>query len=123
MNPQKQNSISVLPTLDQLNLENLFNVYSSNVYGTQQNFFYNLIGTINIPKNLDASTYTAYTVTSDYMPWTLISQKAYNTPSLWWLICSANNIQNPIQLPKAGTVLKILTPTYVSYVLQQINQS
>jgi len=120
--PLKQNNISVLPTLSLLNFENLFNVYSENVYGTQQNFFYNLISTVNIPNNLDQSTYTTYTVTSDNLPWTLISQKCYNTPQLWWLICCVNNIQNPINFPKAGTVLKVLTPSYVSSILQQINQ-
>jgi hypothetical protein len=123
MDGQKQNNISNLATLSQLNLENLFKVYRENVYGTSNNYFYNLIGTVNMPDNIDASTYTTFTVTTDYMPWTLISQKCYNTPNLWWLICSTNNIQNPIQFPKAGTVLKVLTPTYVSGVLQQINQN
>jgi hypothetical protein len=118
MDGQKQNNISTLPVLSQLNLENLFNVYNDG-----QNYFYNLISTVNLPANLDSSTYTNYTVTGDYMPWTLISQKVYSTPSLWWLICSANNIQDPTYFPKAGTILKVLTPTYVSYVLKQINQS
>jgi hypothetical protein len=118
MEPQKQNNITVLPVLSQLNLENMFNVYNDG-----KNYFYNLIGTVNMPENLDPSTYTLFTITSDYMPWTLISQKTYNTSNLWWLICATNNIQNPIQFPKAGTVLKILTPGYVSSVVQQINQS
>lgn len=123
MDGQKQNSISTLPTLSQQYLENLFNVYSTNVYGTQQNFFYNLIGTVNMPANLDNSVYSNFTVTSDYMPWPLIAQKVYNAPALWWLICVTNNIQDPTYFPKAGTVLKVLTPTYVSAVLQQINKS
>jgi len=121
--PQKQNNLPALSPLSQLNLENLFNVYTTNVYGSQQNYFYNLLGTVNIPNDLDPSTYNTFTVTTDYMSWTLISQKAYNTPSLWWLICSTNNIQNPIEFSKAGTVLKILNPTYVSAILQQITQS
>jgi hypothetical protein len=116
MTPQKQNSISTLPTLSVLRLENLFNIYSND-----KNYFYNLIGTVNIPKDLDPSTYATFTVTSDYMPWTLISYKAYNTIDLWWLICSVNNIQNPTQFPKAGTTLKILTPAYVSAIVQQLN--
>jgi len=120
---QKQNNITGLQNLSLLNLENLFNVYTANVYSTQQNYFYNLLGTVNIPSDLDNSTYNIFTVTTDYMPWTLISQKAYNTPQLWWLICCTNNIQNPIQFPKAGTTLKILTPAYVSAILQQITQS
>ena len=118
MDGQKQNNISDLSNLSLLRFENLFKVYN-----TGQNYYYNLIGTITIPDNIDQNTYTTFTVTSDYMPWTLISQKVYNTPDLWWLICSTNNIQNPIQFPKAGTDLKILTPDYVSGILQQINNS
>jgi len=57
------------------------------------------------------------------MPWPLIAQKVYNAPALWWLICCTNNIQDPTYFPKAGTVLKVLTPTYVSAILQQINKS
>jgi len=118
MDGQKQNSISTLPTLSQQYLENLFNVYNDG-----QNYFYNLIGTVNIPSNLDNSVYTNFVVTSDYMPWPLIAQKVYNAPALWWLICCTNNIQDPTYFPKAGTVLKVLTPTYVSAILQQINKS
>jgi len=118
MDGQKQNNISALPTLNTLALENLFNVYNDG-----QNYFYNLIGTVNIPVDLDPTTYGYYTVTSDNTPWTLVSQKAYNTPSLWWLICCTNNIQNPVQFPKAGTQLKILKPNYVSSILQQITTS
>ena len=116
MNPQKQNNINTLPKLSVVKLENLFNVYND---GT--NYFYNLVGTVNIPEDLDPATYTTYTVRTDYMPWTLISFKIYNTPDLWWLICSTNNIQNPVQFPKAGTVLKVLTPEYVSAIVQQLN--
>lgn len=118
MDPQKQNNISTLPTLSQLRLENLFNVYNNG-----SNYFYNLIGTTNIPQDLDPSIYATYTVATDYMPWTLISFNVYNTIDLWWLICTTNNIQNPLQFPKAGTVLKVLTPDYVSAILQQINST
>lgn len=118
MSPEKQNSISTLPTLTQLRMENLFNVYNNG-----SNYFYNLIGTVNIPEDLSPDTYANYTVMTDYMPWTLISYKVYNTMDLWWLICSTNNIQNPLEFPKAGTVLKVLTPDYVSAILQQINTS
>jgi hypothetical protein len=118
MDPQKQNNISTLPTLSQLKLENLFNVYNDG-----QNYYYNLLGTVNIPQDLDTSTYIPYTVYTDNMPWTLISYKVYNTIDLWWLICSTNNIQNPLQFPKAGTVLKILSPDYVSAIIQQITTS
>ena len=115
MNAQKQNNIDTLPTLSVLRLENLFNVYKNDT-----NYFYNLIGTVSVPKDLDPSVYVTYTVNSDNMPWTLISYKAYKTIDLWWLICSINNISNPVEFPKAGTELKILLPEYVSAIVQQL---
>ena len=121
MDGQKQNNIDTLANLASLQLENLFYVYSENVYGTNQNYFYNLISTVNIPQDLDQGTYTTFVVTSNYMPWTLIYQKVYNTPLLWWLICSVNNIQDPTKFPTAGTLLKVLTPAYVTGILQQLN--
>jgi hypothetical protein len=116
MEPQKQNSITTLPTLSVLRLENLFNIYKND-----KNYFYNLIGTVNIPANLDPSVYDTFVVTTDNMPWTLISYKAYKTIDLWWLICSVNNIDNPTQFPRAGTKLKILLPDYVAAIVQQLN--
>lgn len=117
MEPQKQNNISTLPTLSLLKLENLFNVYNNGEY-----YFYNLLGTVNIPEQLDTNTYINYTVPMDNMPWTLISYRVYNTIDLWWLICSTNKISNPTNFPKAGTILKILTPEYVASILQAIKQ-
>ena len=117
MEPQKQNNIPTLPTLSLLKLENLFNVYNNG-----SNYFYNILGTVNIPQNLDPNTHVNYTVVTDDMPWTLISYRIYNTMDLWWLICSVNEINNPVQFPKAGTVLKVLTPDYVSTILQTIKQ-
>lgn len=117
MEPQKQNNIPTLPTLSQLKLENLFNVYNNG-----SNYFYNLIGTVNIPQDLDAETYVDYTVPANNMPWTLISYKVYSTIDLWWLICSINNIKDPTKFPTAGTVLKVLTPDYVSSILEAIKQ-
>lgn len=36
----------------------------------------------------------------------LISYKYYNTPGLYWVICYANNIDDPMDV-KAGTILRI----------------
>lgn len=37
----------------------------------------------------------------------LISQKAYNTPELWWVILEYNNITDPSFDLKEGQILKI----------------
>jgi hypothetical protein len=39
---------------------------------------------------------------------------------LWWLICTYNNIQNPVIMPEAGRELKLLKPQLVSYVLSEL---
>ena len=37
----------------------------------------------------------------------LISQKAYNTPDLWWVIFEYNNIQDPLFDLKISQIIKI----------------
>jgi hypothetical protein len=118
MDGTKQNNIQELPPLTSYQLENLFNVYRNDT-----NYFYNLINTVNFPTDVASSLYTIYTVPNDNLPWTYISFKNYGTMDLWWLICSANNIQNPIVFPKAGTELKVLIPSVVSAILTSIKQS
>jgi hypothetical protein len=117
MDPQKQNNIPELKPLDMYNFENLFNVYKD-----KKVYFYNLLNTVNFPDVLADSYFQTYTVPYDNITWTDISNKQYATPQLWWLICSVNKIDNPIEFPKAGTVLKILDPRIVTEVLQSIKQ-
>ncbi len=102
MEPQKQNSITTLPTLSVLRLENLFNIYKND-----KNYFYNLIGTVNIPANLDPSVYDTFVVTTDNMPWTLISYKAYKTIDLWW---NGDDVMGKIEIlpTPSGNILKAL---------------
>lgn len=118
MNPQKQNSITELPGLDTYRFENLFNVYRDGNF-----FYYNLLATTNFPNTINSEFYYSYTVPYDNLTWTFISELHYQTTELWWLICSVNNIQNPIDFPKAGTVLKMLKADVVMGVLQSIKQN
>jgi hypothetical protein len=37
----------------------------------------------------------------------LISQRVYGTVRYWWIICSINNVQNPLEDLKVGMILKI----------------
>ena len=115
MNGQKQSNINSLPLLDSYRFENLFNVYNAN-----DKYFYNLLSTVTFPANIATEYYTIYTVPYDNITWTDISNKIYGTPSLWWVICSVNGINNPIEFPKAGTVLKMLDTNIVSQVLQSL---
>jgi hypothetical protein len=113
----KQGQIFELPNLSDLDYENIFSVYKD---GDQ--YFYNLLATTIFPKDLDSSLYTLYEVTGVDI-WPLISYKMYGSVKLWWLICSVNQIDNPVIMPPAGTKIKILTQSAVTSVLRTINIS
>ena len=115
---KKQNEINDLAVLDSFRYENLFNVNIDNT----DHYFYNILAKINFPKDIDETYYDTFTVPNDNLPYTFISYKIYGTTLLWWLICSINNINNPVYFPAAGTQLKILKPSYVRGVLQAFSQ-
>lgn len=100
------------------NYENFFNVYES----SDNNYYYNILKKINIPEDIDTKFYYDYTVKVGDT-WTLISYNQYKNVKLWWIICIANNIQNPLDLPVAGTRLKLLTPDIIQTILSEIRDS
>jgi len=111
-----QNNIKDLPRLDSENYENVFNIYTE----TDGHYFYNLLQTIVIPDNLPAGYFNTYNITYGDT-WPFISYKVYNTPNLWWVILSVNNINNPTQNPVPGTYIKVLKMDVVKSVLSQIS--
>ena len=67
----------------------------------------------------DSTLYSEYKVQNgDH--WTLISYKFYDTIDLWWLICKFNEINNPYEIPVAGTMIKIPTNEFIQAVLGQL---
>jgi hypothetical protein len=110
-----QNSIEQLPRLKQENYENIFNVYTDE----DNRYFYNLLQTIVIPDNLPNGYYQPYNV-SYGDTWPLISYKNYETPNLWWVITSVNNILDATKLPEPGTTIKVLKTKAVSLILNQL---
>lgn len=111
--PFKQNNILELPTLQQYRYENLFNVYLND-----DKYVYNLLAKVNFPDNIDPNYFNVFVVPNNNISYTNISYLLYGTPLLWWLICSANKITNPVFFPQAGTELKVLKSNVVSVVLQ-----
>lgn len=111
----KQNEIQDLPKLNSENLENIFNVYQDK----NGAYFYNLLQTIEFPKNLPPNLFTVYT-TKYGDTWPFISYKVYNTPNLWWLILIANNIQNATFIPKPGTAIAIPITDVAREVISQL---
>lgn len=112
-----RNKIKELSKLKTTFYENIFNVYQTE----DGNYFYNLYNTLTFDDtDFPENVYTEHIFSiGDY--WTLLSYKYYNTTSLWWIICLANNIRNPLDLPEPGTKLKILNQNVVNDILQSIS--
>ena len=101
----KHNDIKDLTAgeISTLNYENLFNVYTS----ADSQYFYNILSTVILPNDIDETYFFYYDVrTGD--TWTQMSFDIYGDVRAWWLICLANNVFNPTELPKAGSKLKML---------------
>ena len=79
----------------------------------------NIIKSVKIPSVLDDTTFDNIRLSGE-LPWTVISQKLYGTIRLWWLLCVTNKILNPVIVPEAGTIIKVIKPTYVRAVIDEI---
>lgn len=100
------------------NYENIFNIY------TDENGFYyfDLLKTVDFPSDLDSEVYDYYEC-NGVETYPNLSYKFYRNVTLWWIICAANQIDNPVEQPHAGDILKIIKPEYVKSVLAKINQN
>jgi hypothetical protein len=118
MDGQYQNSIPALPDLNIYRYEKIFKLYQTN----DNQYFYNLIQSIFLPDQLDDRAIFYYTIKKQ-MPWTTVSYNVYKTIELWWLILLTNKLYNPFDIPAAGTVIKVIQPTYLPGILKEINNS
>jgi len=117
-----QNDIdnSNVPKLNQYNFENIFKVYTDDDSGS---YFYNIANSIFFPDELSQDVYTIYKVPGKGISWNYLSYINYGTIKLWWLLCALNNVDNPMIFPDPGSEVKILKPSVLRDVLQQIQQA
>ena len=99
------------------NYENLFNVYSTD----DGDYFYNILRKVNVPDEIGSGYYTDYIVKAGDT-WTLLAHRFFGDVKLWWIICLANGIENPLLLPEAGYKLKIFTNSVVQNILMGIGR-
>tara|TARA_Y100000310_G_scaffold341188_1_gene439553 strand:+ start:39 stop:407 length:369 start_codon:yes stop_codon:yes gene_type:complete len=104
-----------LESLNEYVYERIFKMYKDQ----GQFFAYNILKTVKIPDDLDQDTFYYYRV-SGSTTWAGLSFNHYGSISLWWLICLASGITNPVKLPKPGTYLRIIKPEYVRVVIDTI---
>jgi hypothetical protein len=110
---------SELGALSQNSYENIFRTYQTENKQDANFYYYNILNSIYMPKVLPNNAY--YTITLQRsLPWTVISYNEYKTTDLWWLIVLTNGIINPVMMPGAGTVLKIIRQEYIPTILDNI---
>lgn len=116
---QYQNDLDNVPRLNQYNFEQLFKVYTDDT----GSLYYNIANSLFFPPDMAVETYFNYQVPGKGMSWNYLSYIHYGTIRLWWLLCSLNDVDNPMDFPAGGTFIKVLRPNVLRDVLQQIQQS
>lgn len=99
------------------NYENIFNIYTD-----ENNFYYyNLLKKVDFPTELDPDVFDYYQTLPDET-YPNIAYKVYKNVKLWWIVCAANQIDNPTKQPEAGTILKIIRIDTVKSVLARLTE-
>ena len=111
---KSRNNISGLDTISEHTYERIFKMYKDG-----DHYAYNILRTVNIPQNLHEDTFY-YTRIDGMVTWPQLSFDHYGTIRLWWLICLTNKIMNPVYLPDPGTIIKVIRPSYIESILEQI---
>lgn len=114
-----QNNVAELSNLTSYDYEQIFKLYKDS---SNSSYFYNILKTVNIPNVISEDLYFIYAV-KPKEPLTAMSYTHYKTIKLWWLICSVNQIFNPVAYVEPGTLLKIPYPRYVMGIINTIKQS
>lgn len=113
----KRNDIKDISTKLGLNhYENIFNVYSD----SDNNYFFNILKKINVPDNVADYYYDVYLVEPGDT-WTSIAYNKYGATTLWWIVCLANSVQNPINMPIPGTSYRLFKPEIVEHIINEVN--
>ena len=116
---RSDSSVADLGTIAENSYENIFRTYRTENVNEQNFYYYNILNSVYIPKVLPVEVY--YTITlQKSLPWTVISYNEYGTVNLWWLIVLTNGVINPVNMPGAGTILKIIKSEYVPTILDNI---
>jgi hypothetical protein len=82
------------------------------VYSSEGETFFETYNIPDIPKN--AKDIYHQLKSGEEGRWDLISYKYYKTVSYWWLICLANDINDPFNSPLAGSVIRIPSLSYLT---------
>lgn len=115
----RQNNINQLPNLDFNHKENLFGVEID----ADGQYYYDLSDSIYTNTEvLNPQNFIEHEITAHDNLYSL-SMEYYNTNSLWWVIATFNNIDNPFTIRRdVGGILRIPTTGLVGSIVAEIRQ-
>ncbi|MBC8416812.1 hypothetical protein H8E06_00600 [bacterium] len=113
---KRRNEVNDLGKIDISFYETLFKVYK-----IDKHYIYNILRKVSLPDGLLDDRYFEYIVVHTSSPWTLVSNKAYGSIKLWWLICIVNGVWNPVHNAQPGIPIRVLKSEYVGDILNTIN--
>ncbi len=114
----KRNEVDDLGKIDLSFYETLFRVYK-----VDKHYVYNILRKVALPSGVLDDRFFEYINVQTSSPWTLVSNKAYGTIKLWWLICIVNGVWNPVYNAQPGVPIRVLKSEYVRDILNTINDS
>lgn len=117
------NQLPKAPSIELVSYENFFKLHIAEEENGDKIFF-NLLKKIYIvdkSSDLNPKYFDTYVIDVD-LPWVILSYNIYGTLNLWWLLCLANNIQDPTKNPEQGSYLRVIKPTYVELIVNTISK-
>ena len=115
---KKRNEVAELGRIDLSFYETMFKVYK-----IDKHYVYNILRKVSLPTGALDDTYFTYITVHASTPWTLVSNEAYGTIKLWWLICIVNNVWNPVYNAQSGVPIRVLKSQYVQDILRTISEA
>ena len=114
----KRNNVRALGKVDLNYYETLFTVYK-----IDKHYVYNILRKVSLPDDTLDDRFFDYITVHSSSPWTLVSNKAYGTIKLWWLICIVNGVWNPVYNAVPGLPIRILKSEYIGDILNRIDSA
>ena len=106
-----------LLTSSRLNLYNILSDNISNIYFN--NIFKNITISNAVKENNDY--FLIHIATNDDW-WDNISDEYYETPNLWYLLCTMNDVINPYEELTTGQQVKVLKQEYIYNIFKDIKR-
>lgn len=105
--------------LNKFDLANIFSI----IQDKNDNYVFNVNDTVSFDiLNVSESYYTSYPVKNNDT-YHGIAHNFYGDRRLWWIITKFNKIDNVIDLPKPGTIIKVPSIEIVNSIINTISSN